>query len=414
MPITLYRLMAHILRLAAVGVTPDGGVTRLTFTPELRAAEELVCGWMAEAGLHARLDAAANIIGRREGLNMALPCVTLGSHIDTVVNGGRYDGALGVLTAIEVAQALREDGVDLLPALEVVSFTDEERGFLGSRTMTGTLDPVLLTHANADGITVADAMRAYGLDPAGLPGAARQRGEVGAYLELHIEQGAVLEERGVALGAVTGIAGTLGLTARIMGRADHAGATPMGDARHDALAGAAQMILAAERIARATSPTAVATVGRITVSPNVSNVIPGEVTMTFDVRDIHAQTRDLAEASLRNEIERIASLRKLKIDISERLRAAPVPIGGEMVNLVARACELAGVVPVKLPSGAGHDAQIMARITEPAMLFVRCRGGISHSPAEYVEPADIGVAAQALYHAARLAAERVARAGAIS
>ncbi len=414
MPINLDRLMSHVLRLAEVGATPDGGVTRLPFTPELRAAEELVRGWMTDAGLHTRLDAAANIIGRREGVNMALPGVMLGSHIDTVVNGGRYDGALGVLAAIEVAHALIEDGVDLLPALEVVSFTDEEGGFLGSRAMTGTLDPEALAQADARGSTMADAMRAYGLDPAALPGAARVRGEIGAYLELHIEQGAVLEGRGIPLGAVTGIAGTLGLSARISGHADHAGATPMGDARRDALAGAAQMILAAERIARAASPTAVATVGRMSVLPNVSNVIAGEVTISLDVRDIQVETRDLAEAALRNEIERIASLRKLTVSISERLRAAPVPISADMADLVARACEMAGVAPLRLPSGAGHDAQIMAHITQPAMLFVRCRGGVSHSPAEGVDSADIGVAARALYYATRLAAEQIARTAAVA
>ena len=408
--------MAHVMRLAEVGATADGGVTRLAFTPELRAAETLVRGWMEEAGLTTRLDAAANIIGRREGLATGWPCVMLGSHIDTVVNGGRYDGALGVLAGIEVAHALREDGVDLLPALEVVSFTDEDGarfkgGFFGSWNMTGTLDPEFLDRGDDNGVTVPDALRAYGLDPARLPGAARQPGEIGAYLELHIEQGAVLEGRGMALGAVTSIAGTLGLRVQITGRADHAGATPMGEARRDALAGAAQMILAAERIARACSPTAVATVGHIAASPNVSNVIAGEVTIHFDVRDIQIETRDLVETSLRHEIERIASLRGLAFSISDRLRAVPVPIAPDMVELVSTACEMAGAPAVRLPSGAGHDAQILGRITDPAMLFVRCRGGVSHSPAEYVEPADIGLAAQALYNATRLAAERVARTG---
>lgn len=411
MQINLERLLGRLEKLAAIGATPDGGVTRLAFTPELRRAETLVREWMETAGLETRIDAAGNLIGRRAGARADLPCVMLGSHIDTVVNGGRYDGALGVLAAVEVAQVLHESATGLPTPLEVVSFVDEEGarwsgGFFGSRALTGTLDAATMARTDRSGTAFEAALREFALDPQRVQEAAREPGDIGSYLELHIEQGAVLEAANVALGAVTGIAGTLALAVEVTGRADHAGATPMGDARRDALAGAAQMILAVERIARTGSPTAVATVGRLEAAPNVGNVIAGKVNFSVDLRDIHVETRDLAEAVLRAELQRIAMIRRLKITIADRMRATPIALGFEAVALAERACRAAGVEPIRLPSGAGHDAQIVAGIADAAMLFVRCRGGISHAPDEYVAPEDIRLAAEALFAATWLASER--------
>lgn len=404
MPVQKNRLVERLETLAQFGATADGGVTRLAFTPEYRQAEEMVRGWLEQAGLKTRIDAAGNLIGRREGQHPDRPCLMLASHIDSITSGGRYDGVLGVLTAVEVAQALYEDGLPLETPLEVVAFMDEEGprwggGLFGSQAMSGQLDPSVLQRRDRNQISRAEAMHDWGLDPDRLGEAVRDASEIGAYLELHIEQGSVLESQGLAVGVVTAIAGPLFLTARLRGQADHAGATPMGPLRRDALLGAAELVLAAEAIAQETSPTCVVTVGRLEVTPGVTNIIPGEVFMTFDIRDIDQASRDRAEARIRSEIERVCQIRRLTAEMDEFMRIKPVPLSARVVEAVAEACTQVGVPAYRMPSGAGHDAQLMAKLTDAGMIFVRCRDGISHSPAEYVAPEDALVGAQVMYQA---------------
>jgi allantoate deiminase len=403
MPITGTRLNDRIARLAEFGQTPDGGVTRPTFAPAYLQAAEAVADWMSEAGLAVRRDAVGNLIGRREGDPAGLPAVALGSHIDTVLGGGRYDGALGVLSALEVAQALHEDGVSLRHPLEVISFMEEEgtrwaTGMLGSRFMVGHIsEEFVRERADRQGVTIREALAGAGLDPSLFHHAARTPDEFHAYVELHIEQSTVLESLGLPVGAVTGIAGPLFLALRLHGRADHAGATPM-HLRRDALIAASQIVLAAQEAPASVSSTAVATVGRLEIRPGAINVIPGEVFMTFDLRDIVEAQRDNLEHSVRAAIERIATAAGLRYELEELTRHVPVPLPEHMVNTVCRAIEAAGLPVHRLPSGAGHDAQIMAEVTDTAMIFVRSREGISHNPREYSSPEDIVAGAEVLYH----------------
>lgn len=405
MPIHQDRLLERLDELGRSGATPEGGVTRLAYTPEYRQAEVLVKGWMEEAGLGARIDAVGNLIGRREGARPDPPCVMLASHIDTVINGGRYDGALGVLSAIETAQALEEDGIQLDAALEVVAFMDEEGtrwqgGLSGSRAMVGELSEEELQRRDDDGVSMAEALQAWELDPTRLREAIRDPGEIGSYLELHIEQGAVLESEGLAVGVVTGIAGLLLLSATLHGSADHAGATPMGPLRRDAMLGAAELALIAEETAKTTSPTCVATVGQLALKPGVFNIIPGEAVMTFDIRDIDEANRNRAEARIREAIEQVSKKRGLGAEVTEMLRATPVPLSGRVIETVSEACRQVGLPVYRLPSGAGHDAQVMTQLADVGMIFVRCREGVSHSPNEYVTPEDAYLGARVMYEAA--------------
>lgn len=405
MPIDGKRLLSRLERLAQFGRTPEDGVTRITFTPEYQQALEAVAGWMAEAGLTTRLDAAGNLIGRREGAQPGLPAIALGSHIDTVINGGRYDGSLGVLAAIEVAHALAEEGIPTRHPLEVISFMEEEgtrwgTNMLGSRFMLGRITPeTMAERTDRQGVSIAQAMAATGLDPARAGEAARDPGAFHAYVELHIEQGAVLESLDLPVGAVTGIAGPLFLALHLEGRTDHAGATPMG-LRRDALVGAAQLVLAAQQAAVAASPTAVATVGRLEVKPGAINAIPGEVFMTLDLRDIIEERRDRLEHSMREAIEHITAAAGLRFRLEEMSRHKPVLLPQHMVETVFRACEAVGAPAHRLPSGAGHDAQIMASVVDTAMIFVRSREGISHSPREFTSAEDIRIGAEVLYRTA--------------
>jgi allantoate deiminase len=402
MPVNGTRLNNRLARLARIGQTEEGGVTRLSLTPEYMEAEALVAQWMGEAGLTTRIDAVGNLIGRRDGDAPDKPAIMIGSHIDTVINGGRYDGTVGVLGGIEVAQALQEDGIELTHPLAVVAFLEEETtrwgiSVFGSRAMLGLLDPQqVLQCRDQQGITMAETMRAVGLDPDRFCEAARDPREIGAYLEMHIEQGAVLDSMGLPIGVVTAIAGPLFLALRLKGRTDHAGATPM-NLRRDALVGAAQIVLAAQRVARETSPTCVATVGQLEVKPGSKNAIPGEVFMTLDIRDIYLENRDRAEERIKETIRMVAEENGLEYDLQLLSRVEPVVLSCRVVNMVAAACRKVGVPVHKMPSGAGHDAQAMATATDVGMIFLRSKDGISHAPQEFTEAEDITLGTRVLY-----------------
>lgn len=385
-----------VARCDILGVAPysdmEGGLYRGYLTPAHRAALDQTGRWMAEAGMRVEIDPAANLIGRYEGTDPAAPALLIGSHIDSVRDGGRYDGPLGVMLGIEAVDALNRAGRRMPFPIEVIAFGDEEgsrfpAAMLTSRAVAGTLDPDALDISDGDGVALADA----GVDVATYLSAARVPGKTLAYLEAHIEQGPVLEAQGLTVGTVTGIAAQLRFGITLTGMAGHAGTTSM-PLRRDALAGAAEAILLAERIARDDASDLVATVGRIEALPGAANVIPGEARFTLDVRSGDEARRNCAAEEILNAIADIANRRGLDFAM-ERVHDLPAsPCDPALMDLMDAAIAEIGHPPFRLVSGAGHDAMVMAALCPTAMLFIRCKGGISHNPAEHVEPADADVA----------------------
>jgi len=363
------------------------GLTRTYLSPAYHAAQEQIAVWMTEAGMTVRRDAAANLIGRYEGREPGARALVIGSHIDSVRNAGAYDGPLGVMLGIEAVAALAASDVRLPFAIEVYSFGDEEgsrfpAAMLTSRAVAGTLDPATLDVADRDGVRLGDL-----LDLAAYPSARRKAGEILGYLEAHIEQGPVLEAEGLALGIVTGIAAQLRFEIGLCGTAGHAGTTAMG-LRRDAVAGMAEMVLAAEEVATAGPADLVATVGVVEVPSGAANVIAGRSRFTLDVRAGDAAVRDRAAEDILRRFRAIAGRRDLGLSVRQVHDLPASPCDPALMDLLDAATAEAGYRPFRLVSGAGHDAMIMAALCPTAMLFLRCRGGVSHNPAEHVEPAD--------------------------
>jgi allantoate deiminase len=396
-PPAAVRIMQRLEALAALTADPPR-LTRVFLSDEHRRANDLVAGWMREAGMRARVDAMANITGRVEGNAGALPAVMLGSHLDTVRDAGRYDGMLGVVTAIECAHRI---GAGVLPfALEVVGFGDEEgvrfgATLLGSRAIAGTLDLKVLDATDRDGVSMANALRSFGLDPGEVTAAARRREELLAYVELHIEQGPVLERAGLPVGCVTSINGATRLQVHMQGMAGHAGTVPMA-ARQDALAAAAEVILAVEQRC-AQEQHLVGTVGRIEASPGAVNVIPGECRFTIDVRAPEDVRRRKAVEDIRAALADISVRRRIQSGCVVMHDSAASPCAPWLMQQIDAAIAAQGVVPQRLPSGAGHDAMAMAAIADTGMIFVRCAGGISHHPAESITVEDAQTGFETLY-----------------
>jgi len=376
-----------------------GGLTRVFLSPENRAVNELVLGWMREAGMAARLDPIGNVAGRYEGERPGLPCLMMGSHLDTVRNAGKYDGMLGVVTAIECVASLNAGNKRLPFAIEVLGFGDEEgvrfsTTLLGSRAVSNKFDFKTLEAKDAKGSTLDKAMREFGLDPNRIPDAARKKGEVLAYAELHIEQGPVLEAEGLPVGVVTAINGFSRLRATLAGVAGHAGTVPM-NLRRDALAAASECVLAVERTGRG-QPDLVATVGKLDVLPGAINVIPGDVMFTVDVRAPKDDLRKSAVTEIIAEIEATCKKRKITCTI-EKLQEQDVAACAAWLMAQMDAAVAAEGLPVRrLPSGAGHDGMAMQELADIVMLFVRCKGGISHNPAESITEEDAGAGARVL------------------
>jgi len=391
-------VMARLDELAGFTDEP-GHITRLYLSPSHRAAAAQVAAWMEWAGLAAHVDAAGNVVGRLEGDRPGLPALMLGSHIDSVRDAGRYDGPLGVVAAIAAVHEVRRRGVLLPFAIEVLAFGDEEgvrfpTTLLGSRTVAGTFDPhALLTH-DLDGISVEDALRAFGCDPAAIPDAARRPGESLAYVEVHIEQGPVLERIGAPLGVVTAISGASRFDVTVHGRAGHAGTTPM-DLRWDAIAGASEMVLAAEEVARG-AENLVATVGTIAVPNGATNVIPGLVRFSLDLRAPIDADRAAAEMHIRAAFDAIAAKRRLSVSMVRFHDAAATPCDPVIADGIAAAIAGLGLDAPRLASGAGHDGMAIATLCPIGMMFVRCKGGISHNPAESILTEDADLAVRAL------------------
>jgi allantoate deiminase len=373
---------------------PDN-LTRTYLTPAHRAALEQVAEWMQAAGMTTRIDPAGNLVGR-QACAADGPALLIGSHIDSVRDGGAFDGALGIMLGIECVAAL--GGKRAAVPIEVIAFGDEEgsrfpASMLCSRAVAGTLKPDDLDIADADGITLGAALSAFGLDKGRFGSARRPAGSVLAYFEAHIEQGPVLEAEGLALGVVTAIAAQKRLAVAMTGIAGHAGTSAM-HLRHDALAAAAEAVLAIERIARAAD--LVATVGRLAVAPGAANVVPGRVDFTIDVRAGTDAARDAAEAAIRDALAAIAAARGIGLAIAETQALAASPCDPALGERLAQAVAATGQQPRRLLSGAGHDAMVMAALAPTAMLFIRCAGGISHSPREAATAADAASALDAM------------------
>jgi allantoate deiminase len=388
-------LAAELEAAAQIGAD-GGGVSRFAWTPELAQANDWLMRRLEELGLETELDSAGNVFGRWDaGEGEA---VLVGSHLDTVPRGGRYDGALGVLSALATVRALRAEEVEPARPLWVVSFNDEEgsrfqTGMLGSRAFCGELD---LDDWRRRG--VGDAMARAGFDFDRLPEARGVEG-VGAYLELHIEQGPVLEQSGEDLGIVTAITGLLGFRVKLLGAANHAGTTPM-DGRRDALAGASRIVLELRQEARAREDMT-ANVGIVSVEPGGFNVIPGLAEFTIDVRSPTAEGFERAEAFVREAVKRVAAEEALGMEISATHRKPPVALDQGLQDELVAAADAEGASYRRMPSGAGHDAMVLAHHVPAAMLFVPSREGISHSPDEYTPPEQCELGARVLARAVR-------------
>jgi allantoate deiminase len=398
-PLLCDEIVARINRLAAISETPEH-LTRIFLTAEHRAAADLILTWMRDAGMSAHLDAIGNVCGRYEGERPGLPCLMLGSHYDTVRDAGKWDGPLGLITAIACVADLHKRGRRLPFAIEVTGFADEEgvrfaSTLLGSRAVAGTFDESVLNVRDRAGISMREALVDFGLDPDHVGAAARAGCELLAYVELHIEQGPVLEQNDLPVGVVTAIAGATRLAANLTGMAGHAGTVPMA-LRRDALAGAAECITAIEEFCKADQAGLVGTVGYITAMPCATNVIPGNVSFTIDIRAPTDAHRKLSMAGIIRKIEAVAKRRDLALQLDVTHENRTVPCAPWLKAQVAEAMAAEGYSVFELPSGAGHDGMALIDIADVAMIFVRCRGGISHHPGEHVDMADADAGARVL------------------
>ena len=391
-------IMGRLDRLAGISQSPDH-LARRCYTAEHRAANDLAAMWMREAGMAVREDALGNLIGRYEGARPGVPAILLGSHLDTVIDAGRYDGGLGVVCAIESVRSLKARGIRFDCAIEVAGFADEEgvrfqSTYLGSRGVAGTFDTGLLDRTDGDGVSLAQAMRDFGLDPARIGEAARRPEDLVCYLEIHIEQGPVLEEANLAVGAVTAIAGANRMTVTVEGDVGHAGTVPMA-ARRDALAAASACVLAVEEVAARHAET-VGTVGQLQIPSGATNVIPGRVVFSVDLRAAADSVRRNALDAVRARFDQIARRRGARISVEDTHAADSVACAPWLIDKIEGAMTELGHRPFRLPSGAGHDAAAMAQVTDIGMIFTRCAGGVSHSPEESITAADAAASADLL------------------
>ncbi len=386
------KVMARADQMASFSDTP-AHLTRAYLTPEHKAAHAQLATWMQQAGLNTWQDSVGNQWGRKVSPNPTMPTLVLGSHSDTVANAGKYDGNLGVLLALEALEALVD--VELPYHVDVVAFADEEgtrfnTTLIGSSGVAGCFAPSWLEVQDAHGVTMASAMHTFGLDPAKAGLDALKAEQVLAYLEVHIEQGPVLEANHLAVGVVTGIAGAKRFEMTVKGMAGHAGTVPI-HLRQDAFCGVAQMACAIERYAREQG--IVATVGKCEVRPGAVNVIPGEVRFTLDIRSLVQSQLESCCSELLSELEAIAETRGLSFTSRNIYQAQAVLCDEQLQTQWASVVEKhTQATPCFLPSGAGHDAMVMAKVAPIGMLFVRCEKGISHHPAESVTERDVGVA----------------------
>jgi len=382
------RLQTRLQALAEFGKLPSGGCNRVAFSAADRDGRDFVMELMRNAGLDVRIDAAGNILGTRPGTDRSLPPIMVGSHIDSVPEGGSFDGPLGVLGAIEVAQTLSDGGITTRHPLEVVVFQNEEAGKTGSRAMIGAVtenDLAFTTHA---GKTISEGIAFIGGDPTRLGTAIRKAGDLAAFLELHIEQGAVLETEGITIGVVEGIVGIKRWSVAIEGAANHAGTTPMG-VRHDALLTAARFIEAVNRVVTSQPGQQVGTVGQIEALPGAPNVVPGRVNLSLEIRDLDMAKIDRLFEAISAEGITLGDQNGTNVKLDQYYESAGAPTDEGIRNLIAESATELGLTNKRMPSGAGHDAQSIAQIAPVGMIFIPSEGGISHSPQEYSRPEDV-------------------------
>jgi N-carbamoyl-L-amino-acid hydrolase len=388
------RIGEHINALAEFGKNPQGGVSRVAYSEADRRGREYVFGLMQQAKLDVSIDAAGNIIGRRAGRNILRPLL-FGSHIDSVPEGGNYDGVVGSLGAIEVAQTLAENNLTTRHPLEVVIFQNEEGGLIGSRAMNGELTEKELDLVSRSGKTIREGIKFIGGDPAKLSSVKRDKSSIAAYLELHIEQGGILEAEKLDIGVVEGIVGINWWDVTIEGFANHAGTTPMNN-RQDALLAAAKFIEAVNRIVTGIPGRQVGTVGRIQALPGAPNVIPGKVVLSLELRDLDAAKIQMLFEKIKTEAGKIAQTSRVTFDFKEINVNIPAPTDARLRSLIDQSAKELGLSTKQMPSGAGHDAQDMARLAPVGMIFIPSIGGISHSPKEFTRPQDIANGANVL------------------
>ncbi|MDQ0172594.1 M20 family metallo-hydrolase [Paenibacillus tundrae] len=400
------RLDERIEQLSRIGRIADTGVCRLALTPEDMEGIIQVRLWMEETGLTTRLDAFGNLIGRLEGTDPSLPLLMLGSHIDSQPYGGRYDGAIGVLGALEAVQCLIEQGIQPMMPIEVIAFCDEEgsrfnKGLFGSRGITGQLEEGELERQDKHGMTRREALESFGCSPAQFAESVYPPGAIGAYLELHIEQGPVLESIDAPVGVVTGISGPLWLTVTMKGMAGHAGSVPMG-MRHDALVGSAKVIAAFDEMVREDpgAPT-VGTVGSLRVFPDSRNIIPEEVSFTVDLRDMEMARRDRLEARFMQLLEDVSKQHGLSYSLTVDTNSEPRYCAERIKSAIHSSAEAMGMTLPELMSGPFHDALALSHVCDYGMIFVRSKDGISHHPSEYSSPEDIALGTEVLYRTVR-------------
>jgi beta-ureidopropionase / N-carbamoyl-L-amino-acid hydrolase len=392
------RIVEHLNALAEFGKNPQGGVSRLAYSEADRQGREYVMGLMRAAKLDVSIDAAGNIMGRRAGNARNLPPILFGSHIDSVPEGGNFDGDVGSLGAIEVAQTLSENDVVTRHPLEVIIFQNEEGGLIGSRAIDGELTEKELDLVSRSGKTIREGIKFIGGDPTKLSTVRRQPGSIAAYLELHIEQGGILDTEKIDIGVVEGIVGINWWDVTIEGFANHAGTTAMTN-RQDALLAAAKFIEAVNRVVTSVPGRQVGTVGRIQALPGAPNVIPGKVILSLELRDLDAAKIDSLYQKIRTEADQIAKANKVKFDFKEINVNTPAPTDTRIRALIGQSAKELGLSTKQMPSGAGHDAQDMARLAPVGMIFIPSVGGISHSPKELSRPKDIENGANVLLQA---------------
>ena len=404
------RLNRTLDELGKFGETPQG-MDRLAFSPADVESREYTMGLMREAGMEVRIDTGGNIIGRKAGAVDLLPPLAMGSHTDTVPLGGKYDGALGVLGAIEVVKSLVDNAYTTRHPIEVIVFTNEEgtrfhRWLIGSRAMAGMLEPEDLAAVDAEGVSLAQRMGDIGGDLSRVDEAARKPGDLAAYFELHIEQGPYLFRSGTPIGVVTGITGRAVFELEIAGMSNHAGTTPMGE-RRDALVSASKLVVQIQKMAAEDEICRVATTGALDVTPNAVNVVPGHATVGVEFRDLTMAALEDAERELTRVARQSEQEDGVEITINRHRFTDPVPIVPAMQDWVGEAAERAGFAWERVPSGAGHDAQAIATIAPMAMVFVPSVEGISHAIQEYSSPEDCANGAQVLMELLLLADERL-------
>jgi N-carbamoyl-L-amino-acid hydrolase len=392
------RIVDHLNALAEFGKNPQGGVSRLAYSEADRRGREYVMGLMRAAKLDVSIDAAGNIIGRRVGSVKSLQTPLLfGSHIDSVPEGGNYDGDVGSLGAIEVAQTLAENNIVTRHGLEVIIFQNEEGGLIGSRAITGELTEKELDLVSRSGKTIGEGIRFIGGDLTKLKTVRREKGSIAAFLELHIEQGGILENEKIDIGIVEGIVGINWWDVTIEGFANHAGTTAMNN-RQDALLAAAKLIEAVNRVVTSMPGRQVGTVGRIQALPGAPNVIPGKVVLSLELRDLDAAKIQMLFEKIKTEAGQIAQTSKVTFDFKEINVNIPAPTDVRIRGLIGESAKELGLSTKQMPSGAGHDAQDMARLAPVGMIFIPSVGGISHSPKEFSRPQDIANGANVLLH----------------